>query len=417
MLEIDNPEAFLRRLFDAALGAADPYKLMSSHLPPRPRRGRVLILGAGKAAATMAKAFEDAWGESTEGVVVVPDGYGLDLAAIEVVEASHPVPDQRGAGVARRFLDLAAGLGTEDTLIALVSGGGSALLPAPKGDITLAEKQSLTEALLRSGAPISQINLVRRSLSRIKGGGLLLAARPARVLSYIVSDVPGDNPEQVASGPTIPGVEAQALARDILDSHGIEIPKSVEAVLAAADGQVEMEAPDQDEVHLIGTGTMALDAAQRMARQAGASVIRLGDDLAGEARTLAAQHGELVLAASRDGGPARPLIFLSGGEVSVRVDGAGRGGPNMEYLLALAIALDGHPDIWALAADTDGLDGTSGAAGGVIGPKSLENVGEADAVKLLKTNDSMSFFEAIGGVVRTGPTRTNVNDFRAIMLL
>ena len=417
MLEIDDPEAFLRRLLKAALDAADPRKLMRQSLPPRPEGGRTLILGAGKAAAAMAMVFEEAWGEEAEGVVVVPDGYGLELATIEVLKAGHPVPDQRGMDAAARLLQMAESLEEGDTLIALVSGGGSALLPAPRGEVTLAEKRQLTEALLHSGAPISQINLVRQNLSRIKGGGLLRAARPARVLTFVVSDVPGDDPAQVASGPTVPGIEAKGLAIDVLDSYGVEVPASVEAVLAAADDNDDAEPSEQDRVQVIGTATMALDAAQQLARQAGGAVVRLGDDLDGEARNLAAEHAELVLDAASHAGTPRPLVFLSGGEVTVRVKGAGRGGPNMEYLLALALGLDGHPDIWALAADTDGIDGESGAAGAVVGPTALRAAAGLNPESLLDANDSAVFFEATGGTLRTGPTRTNVNDFRAILLL
>lgn len=376
-----------------------------------------MILGAGKAAAAMAMAFEEAWGQAAEGVVVVPDGYGLELATIEVLKAGHPVPDQRGMDAAARLLEIAESLEEGDTLIALVSGGGSALLPAPRGEITLAEKRRLTEALLHSGAPISQINLVRQSLSRIKGGGLLRAARPARVLTFVLSDVPGDDAAQVASGPTLPGIEAKGLAADVLDSYGLEVPAAVEAVLAAAETNHDAEPSEQDRVQVIGTATMALDAAQRLVRRAGAAVVRLGDDLGGEARNLAAEHAELVRDAARHAATPRPVVFLSGGEVTVRVRGSGRGGPNMEYLLALAIGLDGHSDVWALAADTDGIDGRSGAAGAVVGPTALRAAAGLNPQSLLDANDSAAFFEATGGTLRSGPTRTNVNDFRAILLL
>lgn len=417
MLEIDDPEAFLRRLLNAALDAVDPSRLMRQSLPPRTEGGRTLILGAGKAAAAMAMVFEEAWGEEAEGLVVVPDGYGLELATIEVLKAGHPIPDQRGMDAAIRVLEIAESLEKGDTLIALLSGGGSALLPAPRGEVTLAEKRQLTESLLHSSAPISQINLVRQNLSRIKGGGLLRAARPARVLTFVISDVPGDDPAQVASGPTLPGIEAKSLALDVLDNYGIEIPASVKAVLAAADNYEDAEPSEQDRVQVIGTATMALDAAQNLARQAGGAVVRLGDDLDGQARDLAAEHAELVLDAARHARTPRPMIFLSGGEVTVRVKGSGRGGPNMEYLLALAIELDGHPDVWALAADTDGIDGESGAAGAVVGPTALRAAAGMNPKSLLEANDSATFFEATGGTLRTGPTRTNVNDFRAILLL
>ena len=417
MPEIDDPETILRRLFDAALGAADPRRLMSRHLPPRPTGGRTLILGAGKAAAAMALAFEKAWGEAAEGVVVVPEGYGLALANIEVLEAGHPTPDKRGMAAAARIVEMAESLIEGDTLIALISGGGSALLPAPRGEITLAEKQKLTKTLLHSGAPVSQINLVRQSLSRIKRGGLLRAARPARVLTYVVSDVPGDDAAQVASGPTVPGIEAKGLARDILASHNIEIPSSVAAVLSGDEEDDGCEAGPDDSLKVIGSATLALDGAQRVAREAGVAVVRLGDDLEGEAKILAAEHGELVLDAASQPESIRPVVFLSGGEVVVRVKGAGRGGPNMEYLLALAIRLDGHPDVWALAADTDGLDGESAAAGAIVGPTALTVVAGLNPESLLAANDSATFFETTGGILRTGPTRTNVNDFRAILLL
>jgi hydroxypyruvate reductase len=417
MLEMDDPEAFLRRLFDAALRTADPHRLMLQNLPEKPHGGRTLIVGVGKAAAAMALAFEEAWGDEAEGLVVVPDGYGLELATIEVLKAGHPVPDQRGIEAAAKVVRMAEGLEAGDTLIALISGGGSALLPAPRGEITLAEKQQITEALLHSGAPISQINLVRQNLSRTKGGGLLRSARPARTLTFIISDVPGDDIAQVASGPTIMGVEAKGLALDILGSHGIEVLPSVAAVLSGDDENDSCEEDPGSNVIVIGSARLALDGAQRVAREAGAAVIRLGDSLEGEARDLAAEHGELVLDAARADGTPRPVVFLSGGEVTVRIRGSGRGGPNMEYLLALAIGLGGHADVWALAADTDGLDGDSGAAGAIVGPKTMSVAKGLDPAKFLDANDSATFFEAAGGTLRTGPTRTNVNDFRAILLV
>lgn len=388
MTILDDPEAFLKGLFERALEAADTRPLMRRLLPSRPSSGRLLVLGAGKAAAAMAKAVEEAWGEGLAGLVVVPDGYELELESIELQSAGHPIPDERGEAAARKMMMLAGELGEGDTLLALFSGGGSALLPLPKVGLSLADKQRRTEVLLKSGAPISEINQLRRSLSAIKGGGLARAAKPARILSFIASDVPGDDPADVASGPSI-------------------LPKAERD--AGEDG---------DQIHVIVSAKEALAAAEQAARGAGLEVALLGDDLEGEASQLGRNHALMAMEARRLKSRKAPLLILSGGEAVVTVTGPGRGGPNMEYLLSLSIELDGADGIWALAADSDGNDGSSGVAGALSGPGSLEAAKAAglDPAKLLADNDSLRFFEATGGVVRTGPTLTNVNDFRAILI-
>ncbi|MFN4157417.1 MAG: glycerate kinase [Gemmobacter sp.] len=387
-------------------------RMIAAHLPPRPP-GRVVVVGAGKASARMAEAVEAAWGPC-EGLVITRYGYGRPTQGIEIVEAAHPVPDAAGEAATRRMLDLLAGLAQGDFVLALISGGASALLVAPAGDMTLAEKQALNARLLASGAPIGQMNVVRKHLSRVKGGQLALAAHPARMLSLLISDVPGDDPALIGSGPTVADASTQAEARAILARWGIALPASAEAVLAgpprvARPGDARLAGA---ETRICAAPSQSLAAAAGLARGQGWAVEVLGDAIEGEAREVARAHA--ALARGRRG----PLILLSGGELTVTRRGDGIGGPNAEYALALALALQGAPGIHAIACDTDGVDGAAEVAGAVIGPHTLARAGAlgVDAAAALARNDAHGFFGALGDQVVTGPTLTNVNDFRAILI-
>ncbi|WP_395543428.1 glycerate kinase [Neotabrizicola sp. sgz301269] len=412
-----TPAPFLRSLFDLAVEVADPMRMLASHLPPRPP-GRVLVIGAGKASARMAEALEAAWGPC-EGLVITRYGYGRPCRGIEIVEAAHPVPDAAGAAATARMLDLLQGLGSDDLVVALISGGASALLVAPAGQITLAEKQAVNAALLASGAPISAMNLLRKHLSRVKGGQLAAAAYPARMLALMISDVTGDDPALIGSGPTVPDASTAAEARAVLERWQIAAPQSVQAVLAGKTGVVPPGDPRLSRVEnrVVAAPAQSLDAAAQRARAAGCEVTVLGDRLEGEAREVAADQAAqaMAIAATLRPGDA-PRLLLSGGELTVTRRGAGSGGPNAEFCLALALALNGHPQIHAIACDTDGVDGAAEVAGALIGPATLK--GHTDEAKAaLAENDSHGFFGRIGAQVVTGPTLTNVNDFRAILIL
>lgn len=377
---MNGDPALLRALFDAAVAAASPATCMPLWLEERPK-GRVIVIGAGKAAASMAAIVEQEWAPPLEGLVIVPDGHTAACQQIEVVEAAHPVPDERGVAATRRILDCVAGLDADDTVVCLLSGGGSALLCAPAAGITLQEKVALTTELLRSGAPIHEINAARRKMSAVKGGQLAAACAPAKVITLIISDVPGNDPSVVASGPTV------------ADTTG---------------------ARDED-VRILATSDDALQAAALSALELGIAPYLLGD-LAGDARELAHEHACLALDIAAGGGPvATPCVILSGGESTVRVTGDGRGGRNSEYGLALALSLDGAPGISAIVCDTDGIDGTCDSAGCRVMPDSLQRF-QGNALALQANNDSYAFFEALGDLVITGPTLTNVNDFRAILV-
>jgi len=415
-MTLTDPPAFLRALFDAAVAAADPMRVIPAHLPPRPP-GRVVVVGAGKASARMAEAVEIVWGPC-EGLVITRYGYGRPTRGIEVIEAAHPVPDDAGARATARMLDLLAGLGDGDTVLALISGGASALLVAPVAGVTLAEKQAVNAALLASGAPISAMNVVRRALSRVKGGQLAAAAHPARMLALMISDVPGDDPAIIGSGPTV-GVDPGD-PQGVAAHWKLDLPAAVRAALARPPGVV----PPGDarlsrvENRVIAAPSQSLAAAAALA--GGCDVHLLGDAVEGEAREVAAAHAARALAirAAMDPG-ARPALLLSGGELTVTIRGDGCGGPNAEYALALARALDGAPGIHALAADTDGVDGAAEVAGALIGPDTLTRARARgiDPAAALARNDAHGFFAAIGGQVVTGPTLTNVNDFRALLIL
>lgn len=409
----------LREMFDAAIASVQPAQGLPPHLPPMPR-GRTLVLGAGKAAAAMAQALERHWPGALQGLVVTRYGHALPCNRIEVIEAGHPLPDEAGQEAARRMLALASGLMADDLVICLFSGGGSALLPLPLAGLALRDKQQLTQALLCCGATIREINCVRRHLSAIKGGRLAAACHPARVVTLLISDVPGDDPVDIASGPTVadPTTCAEALA--ILEKYRIEAPASVLDILR--DGSGETVKPGDPRLahantRLVATPAMALQAAAAVARGAGVTPIILGDAIEGEARELGAAMAQSALEAARS--ERLPCVLLSGGETTVTVRGDGRGGRNAEFLLALGIALDGHADIHALAGDTDGIDGTEAIAGALLYPDTLARARQIGltAERCLGNNDAHGFFSALGDAVVTGPTLTNVNDFRAILIM
>ena len=421
-----DPTTLLRALFEAALGAADPKLAVPAHLPPQGSslpKGRTLVIGAGKAAATMAQAVEESWNGPLEGLVVTRYGHAVPCQNIEVVEAAHPVPDEAGRAAAERILNMVQGLSPDDLVICLISGGGSALLALPAPGLTLAHKQEVNRALLRSGAGITQMNCVRKHLSAIKGGRLAAAAAPARVVTLIISDVPGDDPASIASGPTVPDPTSFADARAILARYGIEPPAPMRAHLETAAEETPKPGDARlarAETRLIARPQDALEAAATRARAAGVAPVILGDAIEGEAREVARVMAAIARQVARHGQPAAaPCVLLSGGETTVTVTGQGRGGRNAEFLLGLAIALDGAPGIFALACDTDGIDGSEDNAGAILGPDSLARAEAAglDAKARLADNDGYGFFAALGDLVVTGPTLTNVNDFRAILVL
>ncbi|GAB4376582.1 MAG: glycerate kinase [Kiloniellaceae bacterium] len=420
MTESDSG-ALLRRLFDAALAAADPAKAVPRFLPPPPK-GRTLVVGAGKAGGAMARAVEDNWQGDLEGLVVTRYGHAVPCQRIEVVEAAHPVPDQAGRDAARRILQRVQGLGPDDLVLCLISGGGSALLSLPAAGITLEEKQAVNKALLRSGAAIDEMNCLRKHLSAIKGGRLAAAAAPAKVVSLLISDVPGDDPAVIASGPTVPDPTSFADALAILDKYRIDAPASVRRHLEAAAEETPKPGDPRlahCETHLIARPQDSLEAAAAAARAAGVTPVILGDSIEGEAREVAQVMAGIARQAARFGQPAKPpCVLLSGGETTVTLRGNGRGGRNAEFLLALTVALEGHAGIHAIACDTDGIDGSEDNAGAVTGPDTLARAAAAglDAKAMLADNDGYGFFSGLGDLVVTGPTLTNVNDFRAILI-
>lgn len=415
------PRNFLRALFDAAIAAAQPALCVPKHLPPPPK-GRFIVIGAGKASAAMARAVEAHWPGPLEGLVVTRYGYGVPCARIEIVEAAHPVPDAAGLAAAERILALAQSAGPDDTVLCLISGGGSALLPLPLAGLSLADKQRLNRALLTSGATISEMNTVRRHLSAIKGGRLAAAAHPAKLVTLIISDVPGDDPADIASGPCVadPTTSADALA--VLHRYGIAVPPAVQALLH--DRASETLKPGDPllaraETTIVAAPHMALAAAARVAREYGVAAHILGDAIEGEAREVGKAMAGIALAVARHGEPfAPPCVLLSGGETTVTVRGSGCGGRNVEFLLALGIALEGQSGVWALAGDTDGVDGMAEIAGAILTPDTLARAAGAGIRprEALNGNDGHGFFGALNDAVVTGPTRTNVNDFRAILI-
>ncbi len=422
----NDPRAFLRRLFDAGLAAADPARCVPPALAaieaPGPG-GRLLVVGAGKASAAMAKAVEEHWPGPLSGLVVTRYGHGVPCSRIEIVEAAHPVPDAAGEAAAARILALLSGLNANDRVLALISGGGSALLAAPAAVTTLTEKRALTSALLRSGATIGEINCVRKHLSAIKGGRLALAAWPAPVLTLAISDVPGDDPAVIASGPTVGDPTTTADALRVLDAYAIPLAAPLRAWLASS--AAETPKPGDPRLagatyRLLASPRQMLEAAAAEARRCGVTPLILGDALEGEAREAGRVHAGIALACARHGFPAaRPCVLLSGGETTVTVRGAaGRGGRNSEFLLGLALALGGAPGIHALAADSDGIDGTEDNAGAFVAPDTpaRARVLGLDGHAALTANDAWGYFSALGDLLLTGPTLTNVNDFRAILI-
>lgn len=408
-------------MFDAAIAAAQPARCLPRHLPPAPR-GRTIVVGAGKASAAMARALEDHWQGELSGLVVTRYGYAVRCERIEIVEASHPVPDAAGLAAATRILELVSGLTADDLVLCLVSGGGSSLLALPAAGLTLDDKQDVNRALLKSGATIGEMNCVRRHLSAIKGGRLAAACHPAQVVTLLMSDVPGDAPIDIASGPTVADPTTCADALDIIRRYGIDVPAAVTRVLASGAGESIKPGDPRlagAQTRMIATPQMALEAAATLARDAGYTPSILGDAIEGEARDVGKVMAGIARQVARHAQPvAPPCVLLSGGETTVTVRGNGRGGRNVEFLLSLALALDGLPGIFALAGDTDGVDGQEEIAGAIVAPDTLARAQEMglrprDA---LDDNDAHGFFEALGDSVITGPTLTNVNDFRAILV-
>ena len=419
-----DPRELLNRMFAAAVNAAQPRHCLPSHLPPPPA-GRTLVIGAGKASAAMARALEQHWPDDAalSGLVVTRYGHSVPCKRIEIVEAGHPVPDRAGEAAATRMLELVRGLSANDLVICLISGGGSSLLPLPAPGVSLEDKQTISRALLKSGAPITEINCVRRHLSAIKGGHLGAACHPARVLNLIMSDVPGDDPADIASGPTVADPSSCGDALKILRRYGIILPKAIHRLLANGDREtIKPGDPRLERVstRLIATPQMALAAAAQVAASAGVEALILGDSIEGEAREVGKVMAGIALQVRRHAQPARPpCVLLSGGETTVTVDGGGRGGRNVEFLLSLALSLDGAAGVHALAGDTDGVDGSAEIAGAFVTPDTLERARRQGLSprERLDDNDAHGFFSAIGDSLVTGPTLTNVNDFRAILIL
>jgi hydroxypyruvate reductase len=420
-MALSDPRVLLRSLFDAAVAAADPALIMPQHLPEAPK-GRTNVVGAGKAAAAMAAAVEKHWRGPLEGLVVTRVGHSAPTRRIRVVEAGHPNPDSAGMAAAGEILAMMHGLTSDDLVLALISGGGSALLSLPAGEVTLADKQAITRALLKSGARIDEMNAVRKHLSAIKGGRLAIAAAPARVVALIISDVPGDDLSVIASGPTVADITTLADAREVLARYRIDLPARVAAHLAEPMNETPKPGDPRlakVENRLIATPRGSLLAAAVEAREAGYAPLILGDAIEGEARECGIVHAGIALSAARHGEPVRPpCVLLSGGETTVTIKGQGRGGRNSEFALSLAIALDGREGVYALAADTDGIDGFEAAAGAIVTPDTLARARALglDPRAHLDNNDSYSLFAALGDLVVTGPTLTNVDDFRAILV-
>lgn len=407
-------EDLLRLMLSTAVEAANPQKILAKFLPPKPS-GRCIVVGAGKAAASMAAAVEEAWPDVLlSGIVTVPYGYGLACDRIAVREAGHPVPDENSVSAATDILSSVSGLTAADLVLALISGGGSAAMCLPAPGISLKDKQTTNRLLLSSGLDIRTMNAVRRRLSGIKGGKLAFAAQPARMVTLGVSDIPGDDPTAIASGPTTSDPTSQIDLNSVVDRLGSNLPASVAAILRQS-GQV-VDTSNASDFRLIATPARSLEAAAAVAKANGVSAIILGDGIEGESRDVAAWMAAQVR------GAVGPTVFISGGETTVTIGGdkPGRGGRNTEFALALACELDGLSGVWALAADTDGEDGANlGAAGAVIGPETIERARglNLDPRSFLSSHDSGSFFSLLGDLVKTGPTRTNVNDFRAILVL
>jgi glycerate 2-kinase len=408
-----SPREILRALFDAAIAAAQPSLRVPAFLPPRPK-GRAIVVGAGKASAAMAKAVEDRWDADISGLVVTRYGHGAACRRIEIVEAAHPVPDEAGMNGAARLREMVRGLTADDLVLALISGGGSAVLSLPAAPVTLDELRALTSALLKSGANIVEMNTVRKHLSSIAGGRLAQAAMPARVLTLAISDVPGDDPSTIGSGPTVPDPTTLDQARAVLAKYKIDAAPGIAARLADPASETPKTLINAA-YKLIAAPIQSLDAAAALAKKHGYAVHSLGPDLQGESRDVARDHAALARAIRRGEGPVKaPCVVLSGGETTVTVRGKGRGGRDAEFALALAVELDGMKGVWGLAGDTDGIDGTEDNAGALVTPDTLARGPKAKM--FLANNDAYTYFKTLGDLVVTGPTHTNVNDFRAILI-
>lgn len=418
---MNNDVAFLTSLFDAAIKAADPLEALTRHLP-EPPAGRTVVIGAGKGAAQLARAFEALWPAPLSGVVVTRYGYGAKCEHIDVLEAAHPVPDMAGLQASQALMQAVGGLTSDDLVIALICGGGSSLLPSPPKGMTLEDEQALNQALLASGAPISAMNAIRKHVSGLKGGRLAALAHPARMVSLIVSDVPGDDPAQVASGPTVPDWVTRQDALDLIAAHHIELSQNILAHLQSSDA--DAPAPTEprfagNEVRIIASAGLSLEAAAVKARAAGIPAVILSDAIEGEARDVARVHAAIAREVAAKNRPfEKPVVILSGGETTVTLRGQGRGGRNTEFLLSLALELDGVTGISALAADTDGIDGSEDNAGAFVDGTSCVRMRAAgrDPAADLAANDAFTAFETVDDLFSPGPTGTNVNDFRAILV-
>ncbi|MGX8010640.1 glycerate kinase type-2 family protein [Mesorhizobium sp. ORM8.1] len=416
-----DPKSFLVSIFNAAVAAADPEKTIRNYLPAKPKR-RTIVIGAGKGSAQMAAAFEKAWDGPIDGLVVTRYGYGAKCERIEIIEAAHPVPDAAGLEASCRLLEKVRGLTADDLVVALISGGGSALMPSPASGLTLADEIAVNEALLASGAPIAAMNTIRKHVSTVKGGRLAAAAHPARVVSLVVSDIPGDNPALVASGPTIPDAGSREDALASIAAYGMKLPASVMAHIQSSAA----DAPSRDdprfagnEVHLIASAGVSLEAAATEAKRQGIEAVILSDSIEGEAREVGGVHAAIAReVATRNRPFAKPVLILSGGETTVTLRAKGKGGRNSEFLLAFALGIDGVEGIHALAADTDGIDGSENNAGAFADGSTVARMRGAgvDAKAMLAGNNAWTAFNAIGDLFVPGPTGTNVNDLRAILV-
>ncbi|MDX8498482.1 glycerate kinase [Mesorhizobium sp. VK4C] len=416
-----DPKTFLTSIFNAAVAAADPEKTIRNHLPAKPK-GRTIVIGAGKGSAQMAAAFEKVWDCPIDGLVVTRYGYGAKCERIEIIEAAHPVPDAAGLEASRRLLEKVQGLTSDDLVVALISGGGSALLPSPAPGLTLADEIAVNEALLASGAPIAAMNTIRKHVSTIKGGRLAAAAHPARVVSLVVSDIPGDNPALVASGPTVPDTGSRADALASIAAYGMKLPAAVMAHInsPAADAP-RLDDPRfaGNEVHLIASAGVSLEAAAAEAKRQGIEAVILSDSIEGEAREVGGVHAAIAReVATRNRPFEKPVLILSGGETTVTLRAKGKGGRNSEFLLAFVIGIDGINGIHALAADTDGIDGSENNAGAFADGSTVSRMRAAgvDAKAMLAGNNAWTAFNAVGDLFVPGPTGTNVNDLRAILV-
>ena len=421
MPTIADPRAFLEELFHVAVAAADPEKVLAANLPEKPK-GRTVVIGAGKGAAQMARAFERLWDAPLSGVVVTRYGYAIPCERIEVLEAAHPVPDQNGLMASARLMEAVSGLTEDDLVVALICGGGSALLPAPVGHLTLQDEIAVNRALLASGAPISAMNAVRKQVSRIKGGRLAALAHPARVVSLVVSDIPGDNPALVASGPTIADATTRADALRLVERYRLDLSQAVMRHIRENNDAPPLPSDARfarNTVKLVASAAASLEAAAEAARKAGVEAVILSDAIEGEASEVGRVHAAIAAEVVRRNQPFRkPIVILSGGETTVTIKGKGKGGRNSEFLLSLACGIDGLEGVSALAADTDGIDGSEDNAGAFADGTTVARLAEdqADAAEFLVRNDSWTAFSQLGDLFVPGPTGTNVNDFRAILI-